>query len=170
MVNAGMHSRIIIGSAFADSGDLTGRIKSHSDLPKSVAIFRKDRFSRLEKINEQIENAVTTATKLVSSWLMPVVSTTRKTKRSTLFRIGTAARLQQIKKIAVQKMKAFDSAVSTAKKMLSAWNTPTVEQRVEMVYAEGSGKFNFPRFEIRKETFGALRNINGQTVVMENKN
>lgn len=150
------------GSSF---GDFTG-LKSHLDLPKSVGDFRKDRFARLANINKQIEIAVETATKMISSWMMPVVSKPRKIKqtKSTLFRVGNVARLQQIKARAVQQMKTFDSAVSAAKKMISAWRTPVVEQtKLDLVYNSGDGVFNYGRFEMQKTGSAPRPNI---TIIM----
>ena len=178
MVNAFRHTRTtVIGDLFKWNGskfDLIDRnvknevkIKSHLDLPQSVGIFRKDRFSRLEKINKQIESAVSTATKLVSSWMMPVVSTSQKTvKRSTLFRIGSVGRLlQQIKEHAVEQMKAYDNIVSEAKKKISSWQTP-VENNVrhELVYNTGKGQYNYGRFELREVVAG--RRQKGIQVIM----
>lgn len=150
------------GSAFDNS---TG-LRSHLDLPQSVGDFRKDRFARLANINKQIEIAVETATKMISSWLMPVVSKPRKVKqtKSTLFRVGNAARLQQIKAAAVKKMKTFDSAVSAAKKMISAWKTPVEETtKLELVYNSGDESLNYGRFEMQKVGSAILPNI---TIIM----
>lgn len=138
------------GSAFDNS---TG-LRSHLDLPQSVGDFRKDRIARLANINKQIEIAVETATKMISSWLMPVVSKPRKAKqtKSTLFRVGSIGRvLQQIKEKAVQQMKTYDSAVSAAKKMVLSWKAPAVEQtKMELVWNSGDDKYNYGRFEMRQ--------------------